>query len=76
MPPGKHKSKLKTANAPDIIKHRPIPLFLSRYLFPILYSLDKDLVLTQPIYPIKNTIHSYLGIFLLSIYRQPSLSQF
>ncbi|CAD8161056.1 unnamed protein product [Paramecium pentaurelia] len=30
MPPGKHKSKLKSANAPDTVKHCPIPLFLSR----------------------------------------------
>ncbi|CAK72083.1 unnamed protein product (macronuclear) [Paramecium tetraurelia] len=30
MPPGKHKSKLKTANAPNVIKPRPIPIFLSR----------------------------------------------
>lgn len=63
MPPGKHKSKLKTANAPDTVTLRPIPLFLSRYLFPIPYTLDKHLVLMANPYPIKNTILSFPGIF-------------
>lgn len=63
MPPGKHKSKLKSANAPVTVKHQPIPLFLSRYFFPIPYSLDNHLVLMANPYPINNTIHSYPGIY-------------
>lgn len=61
MPPGKHKSKL-TANAHNTIKHIPIQLFLSRYLFPLPYPLDKDLAsMAKPTYPIKNSLHRFPG---------------
>ena len=74
MPPGKHKSKLKAANANDTTKYKPVAILLSRYLIPIPYLLEMYLTkMVKPMGPINNSIIYFPGtIFFISLIRGTS----